>query len=225
MPHLPTLSHRVRITWLAAALLSAVLLQAQDTAVGAPGLETATQDTPAAAASTDALRKATQNPVASLISVPIQNNSNFAVGADDRVQNVLNIQPVIPVSLNKDWNLITRIITPIVFQPTVSHPVNQGAFGFGDLNPSFFFSPAKVSKVIWGIGPTFVLPTATNPILAPGEWSAGPTIVVLTQPGKWTLGALANHVWSYTCQSSRSDVNQLLLNLFLNYNLQKGWYV
>ena len=114
---------------------------------------------------------------------------------------------------------------PIVSQPTVSQPVNQGAFGFGDLNPSFFFSPTKPSKLIWGVGPTFVLPTATNPILGQGKWSAGPTIVVLTQPGKWTLGALANNVWSYTGQSSRSDVNQLLLNLFLNYNLQKGWYV
>jgi hypothetical protein len=200
-------------------------LIAQDTPIGVPGNEVATQETPAAAVNTDALRKAAQNPVASLISVPVQNNNNFGIGPDDRTQDVLNIQPVIPARVSENWNLITRIITPIIFQPTSSHPVNQGGYGFGDLNPSFFLSPAKPGKVIWGVGPTFVLPTATNPVLGQGKWSVGPSVVVLAQPGKWTLGGLVNNVWSFAGQSSRPNVNQMLFQYFINYNLNKGWYL
>src|SRR5271155_4981543 len=150
---------------LAAFLLLSAPVIAQDTPIGVPGTEVATVETPAAAESTDALRKAAQNPIASLISVPEQNNSSFNIEPDNRTQDVLNIQPVIPARLNANWNLITRVITPIIYQPTVSNPVNQGAYGFGDLNPSFFLSPAKPGKLIWGIGPTMVLPTATNPVL------------------------------------------------------------
>src|SRR5579862_4696153 len=131
-------------------LLLTPLLVAQDTPIGTPGTQVATDQTPAAATNADALRKAAQNPVASLISVPVQNNNNFGIGPDDRTQDVLNIQPVIPVRISQNWNLISRIITPIIYQPTVSQPVNQGAFGFGDLNPTFFLSPAKPGKIIWG---------------------------------------------------------------------------
>src|SRR6516162_3024345 len=110
--------------------------------------------------STEALQKATQNPVANLISVPLQNNSNFGIGAYDRSQDVLNIQPVIPVKLNDRWNLIMRIIQPVVWQPYPT--VNTGGeYGFGDMNPTFFVSPGKPGKLIWGIGPAFVVPTAT----------------------------------------------------------------
>jgi hypothetical protein len=176
----------------------------------------------------DALRKAAQNPVASLISVPIQNNNNFNISPGDRTQDVLNIQPVIPVRLTDSWNLIARIITPIVYQPLPpvdTQPTSQGAYGFGDLNPTFFFSPSKPSKIIWGVGPAIVLPTATNKFLGQGKWSMGPGLVVLTQPGKWTLGILVNNVWSFAGQSGRKDVNQMLFQYFINYNLQKGWYI
>jgi hypothetical protein len=200
-------------------------LIAQDTPIGTPGTQVATEDTPAASASTDALRKAAQNPIASLISVPVQNNNNFGIGPDDRVQDVLNIQPVIPARVSANWNLITRIITPIIYQPTVSQPVNQGAYGFGDLNPSFFLSPAKAGKIIWGAGTAVVLPTATNSILGQGKWSMGPSVVVLAQPAKWTLGVLVNNVWSFAGQSARADVNQMLLQYFINYNLNKGWFI
>src|SRR5271163_3472652 len=124
-------------------LLSGPLL-AQDTPVGPAGAEVATQDTPAAATNSDALRNAAQNPVASLISVPIQDNFNFNIGPSDRTQNVLNIQPVIPITLNKNWNLIVRWITPIVYQP-IGVPQdegpttqNSGVYGLGDMNPTFF---------------------------------------------------------------------------------------
>lgn len=210
---------------LVVVLVATVPLIAQDTPIGVPGNEVATQETPAAAVNTDALRKAAQNPVASLISVPVQNNNNFGISPDDRTQDVLNIQPVIPARVSENWNLITRIITPIIFQPTSSQPVNQGGYGFGDLNPSFFLSPAKPGKVIWGVGPTFILPTATNSVLGQGKWSIGPSVVVLAQPGKWTLGGLVNNVWSFAGQSSRPAVNQMLFQYFINYNLNKGWYI
>jgi hypothetical protein len=210
---------------LAFCLLLTAPLVAQDAPIGVQGTEVATEETPAAATNADALRKAAQNPIASLISVPVQNNNNFGIGSDGRVQDLLNIQPVIPVRLSQNWNLVSRIITPIIYQPTVSQPTNQGAYGFGDMNPSFFLSPAKPGKIIWGAGPALVLPTATNPFLGQGKWSIGPSIVVLEQPGKWTLGALVNNVFSFAGQSSRPAVNQMVFQYFINYNLRHGWYL
>jgi len=213
-------------------LLIPVAQAAQDTPVGTTGTQVSTEQTPAAATNSDALRKAAQNPIASLISVPVQNNNNFGIGPDGRIQDVLNVQPVIPVRVSQNWNLISRIITPIIYQPTISQPlipggqpVNQGAYGFGDLNPSFFLSPAKPHKIIWGAGTAIVLPTATNQVLGQGKWSMGPSVVVLAQPGKWTLGGLVNNVFSFTGQSGRQDVNQMLFQYFINYNLKKGWYL
>ena len=214
-------------------LLSALPLAAQDTPVGPEGTSVATQATPAAAVNSDALRNAAQNPVASLISVPVQENWNFGIGPANRVQNVLNIQPVIPLSVGKNWNLITRWITPIIFQPIPvpqppGPPAQQtGVYGFGDLNPSFFISPKK-SKVIWGLGPTFVFPTATNTTdLGQGKFSMGPSVVVLVQPPHWTIGFLANNYWSVAGHSDRDKpaVNQFLLQWFANYNMKKGWYL
>lgn len=208
-------------------------LFAQDTPVGPAGAEVATQVTPAAATNAEELRKESQNPVASLISVPIQDNWNFNIGPSNRTQNVLNIQPVIPLSVSKNWNLIVRWITPIIYQPL---PVSQasgsavqstGVYGLGDMNPSFFLVPKK-SKIIWGIGPTFVLPTATNTTyLGQGKLSLGPSVVVLVQPPHWTIGALANNVWSVAGHSDidKPAVNQFLLQWFVNYNMKKGWYL
>jgi hypothetical protein len=204
---------------------------------------------PAAAASNaDALRKAAQNPVASLISVPIQENWNFSVGPQDRTQNVLNVQPVIPVNLSENWNLIIRWITPIVYQPystfvpdqvgpdvlrLASQPqqsgsgtvVPNGIYGFGDMQPAFFLSPKK-GKLIWGVGPQLLLPTATKTgVLGQGKFGIGPSVVLLVQPGKWTIGALVNNVWSVAGHSDLPNVNQMLFQYFINYNLSKGWYL
>ena len=192
------------------------------------------------------LQKATQNPVASLISVPLQNNSNFGFGKYDRTQNILNIQPVIPIRASENWNLIIRWIAPIIWQPAPgtanlevygieqSTPAyfaaqdaqkSAGVFGFGDMAPTFFLSPAKPHKVIWGIGPYFVLPTATSTVLGQGKLSVGPSVVALLQPGHWTIGALVNNAWSVAGTGSLRPVNQMVLQYFLNYNLQKGWYL
>lgn len=172
---------------------------------------------------TDALQKATQNPVANLISVPLQDNSNFSIGPANRTQNVLNIQPVIPMHLTPDWNLITRIIQPIVWQPYPDQD-SGGDYGFGDMNPSFFLTPANPGKLIWGAGPTVVLPTATYRSLGQGKWSIGPSFVALAQPHPWTVGMLVSNVWSFAGESNRPTVNQMLLQYFVSYNLKGGWY-
>lgn len=186
--------------------------------------ETAPVEKDVSAAATAELQKAVQNPVANLISVPIQNNSNFSVGPYDRTQDVLNIQPVIPVKLNENWMVITRVIQPIVWQPYPAS-TQSGAYGLGDMNPTFFLSPIRPGKLIWGVGPAMVLPTATTDILGQGKFSLGPSVVALAQPGHWTLGALVNNVWSVAGSGSRPAVNQMLLQYFVNYNLKKGWYL
>jgi hypothetical protein len=178
-------------------------------------------------AGTEALQKATQNPVASLISVPVQNNNNFGVNPGYRTQDVLNIQPVIPISISKDWNLLVRWIMPIVYQPVPNQPgaPETGEYGLGDMVPSFFISPKKPGKLIWGVGPVFQLPTATNTFLGQGKLGIGPSVVLLTQPGHWTLGVLTNNIWSVAGSGGRPDVNQFLLQYFINYNLKKGWFI
>jgi len=177
------------------------------------------------AGDTESLQKAVQNPVASLISFPLQNNSNFGIGTNDRTQNVLNLQPVIPVGISENWNLIIRWITPVIWQPAPTTK-DDGVFGFGDMNPTFFFSPAKPRHVVWGVGPAFVLPSATNQqVLGQGKLSMGPSVVALAQPGHWTIGALVNNVWSVAGPSKRPDVNQMTLQYFINYNLNEGWYL
>jgi len=136
---------------------------------------------------------------------------------------VLNFQPVIPITLNEDWNLITRTILPTINMPSPA-PGVRSAFGLGDLNPTLFLSPAKPGKLIWGVGPTFTFPTATDPMLGSGKWSAGPAAVVLTIQGHWVAGVLANNQWSFAGWGSQ-NVNQMLIQPFVNYNLPKGWYL
>ena len=208
-------------------LLASAPISAQQnplTATGKPQIAEAGEPEGNTEVSAEALQKATQNPVASLISVPMQNNNNFNVGAYNRTQDVLNIQPVIPVKLNDKWNLITRIIQPIVWQPYPNQNAG-GASGLGDMNPSFFLSPGKPGKVIWGAGPAFVIPTATSTLLGQGKLSLGPSFVALAQPGHWTIGALVNNVFSVAGSTHRPYVNQMLLQYFINYNLKEGWYL
>jgi hypothetical protein len=185
-------------------------------------LEAEKPDTKASAGD---LAKATQNPVASLVSVPLQNITDFHVGPFQRDRNtILLFQPVIPIQLSENWNLITRTIGALVYQPNIAQP-QQGTFGLNDINPSFFLSPANPGKVIWGAGPTFLLPTATDNVLGTGKFSIGPAVVVLVQPGKWTLGALVSNLFSVAGPSSRPDVNFMTFQYFVNYNLKKGYYI
>lgn len=170
------------------------------------------------------LAKAAQNPVASMISLPFQNNFNFGLGPFDRTQYILNIQPVVPISLSENWNLISRTILPVVYQPDTWAPGGSTG-GVGDIQATFFLSPAKPGKVIWGVGPVLQMPTGTNPMLTQGKWGLGPSIVLLSMPGHFVLGILANNIWSVGGQKDRAEVNQFLLQYFINYNLKQGWYL
>jgi len=169
------------------------------------------------------LAKATQNPVSDLISLPFQNNTNFSAGPADRTQNILNIQPVWPVSLSEDWNLITRTILPVMSQPAYA-PGEDRTTGLGDTTFTGFLSPKNSGKLIWGVGPVFLLPTATNDALGSDKWGLGPSVVLLTMQGHWVIGSLFSNVWS-TGGSGKNDVNLFTWQYFINYNMPDGWYL
>ncbi len=165
------------------------------------------------------LAKQLQNPISSLISLPFQNNFDVGGGfGGDGFRYTLNVQPVVPISLTKDWNLISRTIVPIVYQNDILPPEVLGndvgddndQFGLGDVVQSLFFSPAG-GKVTWGVGPVFLLPTATRQVLGAQKFGVGPTAVALTQEGPWTIGMLANHIWSVAGDGDRADVSLTFL--------------
>jgi hypothetical protein len=174
--------------------------------------------------SQEELAKAAQNPIANMISIPVQINFNFGYGQDrDKSQIVTNLQPVIPIHLNEDWNVITRTIMPITY---TEYPAYQT--GLGNLQFTGFFSPAKQGTFTWGAGPVFQFPTHTDTFLGGDKWSAGPSAVGLVIKGHWVVGLLAQNIWSYAGSSTTRDnpsVNQFLAQAFINYNLPKGWYL
>ena len=168
------------------------------------------------------LAKKLNNPVASLISVPLQNNFDFGGGPDrNGFQYKLNIQPVIPFSLGDNWNLITRTIVPYIYQNDIIGTSSQS--GLGDTTESLFFSPKKTGPggLILGIGPDFYLPTATESVLGAEKWGIGPTAVALIQQGGWTYGALANHIWSFAGHEDRQRISSTFLQPFLAYTTKK----
>lgn len=186
----------------------------------------------AQAQSGDDLAKAAQNPVAAMISLPFQNNTLFGVGPDDDTANVLNIQPVIPVTMG-GWNLVNRTIAPVIYLPDLAAGVAEvpsrirsgnDKFGLGDINHTVYVSPANSGAVIWGIGPSLTIPTATDDVLGSEQWSAGPAAVLLTMPGRWVAGTLLRHLWSFAGNDDRNAVNQTLIQPFVNYNFDRGWY-
>lgn len=173
----------------------------------------------------DALAKQLQNPVASLISVPFQFNFDFGIGPQDGTRMLMNFQPVIPMSISEDWNLIARVILPVIWQDNCI--CNETQFGLGDAVLSAFFSP-KVpgsSGIIWGVGPAFLTPTATDDRLGQEKWGVGPTAVVLKQFGNITAGTLVNHIWSVAGNSDRSDVNATFIQPFMAYNIPGGYAI
>ena len=166
--------------------------------------------------------KKLSNPIASLISVPLQNNFDFRGGPTGKgFQHKLNIQPVIPFSLNDNWNLISRTIVPFIHQEDITA---DGATqtGLGDTSASFFFAPSQPTAggLIWGVGPIFLLPTATRSVLGTQKWGIGPTGLLLWQKSGWTYGALVGQIWSFAGDSGRADVNQTSLQPFLAYATQ-----
>lgn len=220
---------------LLSALLAALALAASSTdPVKADSAGSTDQTAPAAApeanpvaapeaAARESLAEEAQNPIANLISLPFQNNTTFGMGPNgDRVLNVLNIQPVVPFALSKDLNLVTRTILPVVSQPA-GDGSQRG--GLGDLNPSFFFVPKPKGSWTVGVGPTVLLPTATDTSLGSGQWGAGPAGVAVYTKGAWVAGALVNQIWSFAGDRDRAAVSTFLVQPFVNYNLPGGWYL
>lgn len=176
-----------------------------------------------AAEPTEELAKKSQNPIADMVSLPFQSNTNFNSGPFNRTQEVLNIQPVIPLHLNEDWNVISRTIIPLISQPD---PVqNTSTNGVGDITQSLFLSPTHPGELIWGVGPVFTVPSANDPILGTGKFLFGPTAVFLTTPGHWVLGVLLNNQWSVAGNPLLPAVNTFLAQPFVNYNMAHGWYL
>lgn len=170
------------------------------------------------------IAKQAQNPIANLISVPFENDFNPQTGIDKENSYVLQMKPVVPFRLSNDWILITRTIIPVIQVPDLAPGVN-GTTGLGDVQESLFLSPAKAGPVIWGAGPAVSFPTATETVLGTKKVSVGPTVVVLRSQGHWLFGTLAQNLWSVAGPSARSDVNQMLMQPFVNYNLPHKWYL
>ena len=166
------------------------------------------------------LAKATQNPLAAMYSLPFQNNTTYNVGERNRTQNVLNIQPVIPISLSKGVNLINRVIIPIITQPYGEDGFNSST-GIGDVSYTAWLSPTKASKITWGVGPAFQIGTASKDIYGSGEFGVGPSVVALTSIDKWVAGVVVNNIWTF----GDIEENKFLFQYFANYNLPKAWYL
>lgn len=165
------------------------------------------------------------NPVAALVSVPLQFNFDGDVGpAREGFRVTLNAQPVIPINLSNDWNLISRTIVPLVWQGDIV-PGAGRQFGLGDTVQSLFLSPARPRGVVWGLGPVILAPTGTDRLLSTGKWGAGPSALLLKQSGPWTLGLLANHIWSFAGDSTRADVSASLVNPFVTYTTPSAFTV
>jgi len=168
------------------------------------------------------LAKKLANPIANLISVPFQNNTFYGMGAYHGTQNIMNFQPVIPIKLNENWNIITRVIVPIVSQYNLTCE-NTSQSGLSDITASAFFSPSHTNNgLTWGVGPAFLIHSATNTYLGTGKFGVGPTAVILKQANGFTSGALVNQIWSVAGASDRSNVSQLFAQPFFIYNWKSG---
>lgn len=167
------------------------------------------------------LAKKLANPIASLISVPFQNNTDYGIGAFNGTRNTLNIQPVVPISISENLNMITRVVLPVITQYNITGE-GQKQSGLGDAVMSAFFSPKNSEKITWGVGPALLLPVGTNDFLTAKKFGMGPTAVALKQSNGWTVGGLINQIWSVAGSAERPNVSQMFVQPFLVYNWKSG---
>jgi hypothetical protein len=173
------------------------------------------------------IAKKIQNPIGDLYSFPFQNNANFGAGPHGGTQDILNIQPVIPIHLTPDWNIITRTILPVVWNPSLS-PLPSVPVGTGPTDFSAFLSPSEaIGGWLWGVGPIIQIPTISGPGLGSNVWGGGPTAALVYSNGPWVVGGLANNIWSFggTYGPLGNSYNNFLTQPFVNYNFGGGWYV
>jgi hypothetical protein len=171
------------------------------------------------------LRKIARNPFADEIELPFVEDVTFSQGPFSRNANSLQLQPLFPISITGDWLLVTRIVTTaFVYQPN-SVASSGGTTGFGDTTISFFLTPTRPGRLVWGFGPAVLIPTATSDQLGAGKWGLGPAIALLEEPKWGSIGVLIQNVWSVAGDAKRSPVNQLQLEPMFSYNLPRGWYL
>ncbi|MBY0501908.1 MAG: neuromedin U [Alphaproteobacteria bacterium] len=168
--------------------------------------------------------KGTQNPLSTWIVLPIRNNFNFGFLDKNYLQDLLQLEPQIPIKFNNNIMLLARPILPVLSQINTT-TLNGNVFGIGDLNPQFYFSHNTSGTVSWGIGPAFAFPTATNGQLGTGKVSGGPAVIFAASPSNWVFGFYANNVWSFAGAKNRSKVNLFNMEAFVFYNISNDWFL
>jgi hypothetical protein len=177
------------------------------------------------------LAKASQNPIANLVTVPLQYNYFTAGGLGENTALQLNVQPVLPLPMGKRWLMISRTIVPFVSIPAARLIPNTNLVdsistsGTADIQQQVYFVPTKPAKITWGLGPIFSLPTASNRLARTGQWGLGPTGVVVLQPSNWVIGVVTNNIWRIGGDARGHVLNSFLVQPFINYNLPFAWYI
>jgi hypothetical protein len=200
----------LRSTTLLCLLLSVAPAQAQQASTPAPSPSAMTDQQ---------LAISVHNPFEDFVKVPIESDTGFQLGRDHKVGDAVNIEPLLPFSLNQDWDLMARPSLTVAYSPT---PHEQS--GLEDLQTSFFLTPHKESTWIWGAGPIFQFPTGSSSGLGSGRWSAGPTAALVYSQGAWLNAILTSHLMSFAGNRARRSVNQTYIEPMISYNLDSGWY-